>query len=53
MCIMKFLTVVKKLSDTINCYDKKYKISYSKNNMTNPFLTRKIPRTIIWIDNTK
>ena len=51
---MKFLTIVKKLSDTINCYDNKYKISYSKNNMTNPFSKRKTSKTtIIWIDNTK
>ena len=50
---MEFLTVIKKLSNTINCYDKKYKISYSKNNMTNPFLKRKNNITMVWIDNSK
>lgn len=50
---MKFLSVVKKLSKTINCYDKKYKISYSKNNMTNPFLKRKDSVTMVWIDTNK
>jgi len=50
---MKFLTLVQKLSNKINCYDKKYQISYSKNNVTNPFLKRTIPKTIVWIDNTK
>ena len=50
---MKFLSLVKKISDTINCYDKEYKISYSKDNVTNPFSKRKVPRTIIWINNSK
>jgi len=47
---MKFLTIVKKLSDTINCYDKNYKPFYPTKNATNPFLKKKDSITMVWID---
>lgn len=50
---MKFLSLLKSISKDIKYYDQNFKVPYSKNNMTNPFMQRKTCTTMVWIDKTK
>ena len=50
---MQFLSLLKSISKDIKYYDQNFKMPYSKNNMTNPFMKKKSYTTMIWIDKTK
>ena len=46
---MKFLSLLKSISKDIKYYDQNFKVPYSKNNMTNPFMQRKTCTTMVLI----